>query len=410
MATILAYTSPALGNLLPMAALLAELQGRGHRIVLRTHAAGVSTVAALGFDAAPIDPRIESIEMTDWMASNPMQALRMAFEVFGRRGGYEVDDLRATLDEVSPDALLVDPNCWGASALAGVSSLPWLAFWPFTPFLPSRGTPPFGPGLPPWPGRLGRLRDALLRPLVTGTFEKTILGPLNSVCAAAGAAPVATAEEFLRRAPLMLVATAEPFEYPHPDWGDAVQLIGACEYEPPSTVAMGWLDEVDAPVVLVTTSSEHQKDHTLGTSAMEALADEPVHVVATFPSGVPDGLDVPSNATALRFVPHGALLDRAVCAVTHGGMGATQKALARGVPVCVVPFGRDQLEVARRVQVSRSGTRLPAKRLTAPRLKAKVLQAMSMTDGAQRVAAGLAAAGGVSRGADLIEQRLLKDR
>ena len=29
-------------------------------------------------------------------------------------------------------------------------------------------------------------------------------------------------------------------------------------------------------------------------------------------------------------------------------MGATQKALAHGVPVCAVPFGRDQFEVARR--------------------------------------------------------------
>lgn len=407
MATILAYSSPALGNLLPMAALLSELHRRGHRIALRTHVAGVSAVAALGFDAAPIDPRIESIEMTDWMASNPMQALRMAFEVFGRRAAYEVDDLRAALDEVSPDVLLVDPNCWGASALAGVSSLPWLAFWPFTPFLPSRGTPPFGPGLPPWPGRLGRLRDAMLRPMVTGTFEKTILGPLNSVCTAAGAPPVATAEEFLRRAPLMLVATAAPFEYPHSDWGDTVALIGTCEYEPPSTVAVDWLDEISAPIVLVTTSSEYQNDHTLGTTAMQALADEPVHVVATFPSGVPDGLDLPSNATALRYVPHGPLLDRAVCAVTHGGMGATQKALARGVPVCVVPFGRDQPEVARRVQVSQCGTRLPARRLTVPRLKAKAQRAMSMTEGAQRVAAGLAAAGGVRRGADLVEQRLL---
>jgi hypothetical protein len=32
-------------------------------------------------------------------------------------------------------------------------------------------------------------------------------------------------------------------------------------------------------------------------------------------------------------------------------MGAIQKALARGVPVCVVPHGHDHLEVVRRVEV-----------------------------------------------------------
>jgi UDP:flavonoid glycosyltransferase YjiC (YdhE family) len=102
-------------------------------------------------------------------------------------------------------------------------------------------------------------------------------------------------------------------------------------------------------------------------------------------------------------------LDRAVCAITHGGMGATQKALARGVPVCVVPFGRDQFEVARRVAVARCGTRLPAKKLTAALLSANVRQATTMTDGARRVAAGFAATGGVARGADLIEQRVLSN-
>jgi len=88
-------------------------------------------------------------------------------------------------------------------------------------------------------------------------------------------------------------------------------------------------------------------------------------------------------------------------------MGATQKALARGVPVCVVPFGRDQFEVARRVEVSCSGTRLRATKLTPLRLKSKVAEAMSMVDGARRVAAGFAASGGVARGADLLERRLL---
>jgi UDP:flavonoid glycosyltransferase YjiC (YdhE family) len=72
-----------------------------------------------------------------------------------------------------------------------------------------------------------------------------------------------------------------------------------------------------------------------------------------------------------EFVPHSQVLERAVCAVTHGGMGATQKPLSLGVPVCVVPFGRDQMEVARRVEVARCGTRLPAKKLSAPRRRAR---------------------------------------
>jgi UDP:flavonoid glycosyltransferase YjiC (YdhE family) len=88
-------------------------------------------------------------------------------------------------------------------------------------------------------------------------------------------------------------------------------------------------------------------------------------------------------------------------------MGATQKALTHGVPVCVVPFGRDQFEVARRVEVARCGTRVPAKNLSAERLRARVREAMTMTDGARRVAEGFAATGGVAHGADLFEQRVL---
>src|SRR4030088_2202727 len=108
---------------------------------------------------------------------------------------------------------------------------------------------------------------------------------------------------------------------------------------------------------------------------MLALAEEPVHVVATFPAGLPEGVTAPPNAMARQFVPHSLVLQRAVCAVTHGGMGATQKALAAAVPVCVVPYGRDQFEVARRVEVSRCGTRLPAKKLNPARLRIKVREA-----------------------------------
>jgi UDP:flavonoid glycosyltransferase YjiC (YdhE family) len=183
-------------------------------------------------------------------------------------------------------------------------------------------------------------------------------------------------------------------------------MIGPCMYEPAMDAIPDWLEAIDRPIVLVTTSSQQQADMKLVVAAMTARADEPVHVVATLPAGLPRGVAVTTNATVLEFAPHGTVLDRAVCAVTHGGMGSTQKALARGVPVCAVPFGRDQFEVARRVEVAQCGTRLPARKLTARRLSTAIRQAMTMTDGALRVAAGFAATGGVARGVDLFEQRV----
>jgi UDP:flavonoid glycosyltransferase YjiC (YdhE family) len=118
-------------------------------------------------------------------------------------------------------------------------------------------------------------------------------------------------------------------------------------------------------------------------------------------------MPVPSNATVVRFLPHSAVLDRAAVAVTHGGMGATQKALAHGVPVCVVPFGRDQLEVARRVKVSGAGTTLSRKKLSPARLHRAIVKARTMAAGARRVADGYLATGGAPAAADAIENRLM---
>jgi UDP:flavonoid glycosyltransferase YjiC (YdhE family) len=153
MATILAYTSPAFGNLFPIIALLTEMQRRGHRVVVKTLRDGVSTASDLGFESSAIDPRIEAAVMTDWMASNSRAALLLAFEVFGRRAAFEVDDLRGAIEAVRPDALVIDANCWGAAAVADAGSVPWVSFWPFTPYLKSRGVPPFGPGFGRGPAR-----------------------------------------------------------------------------------------------------------------------------------------------------------------------------------------------------------------------------------------------------------------
>ncbi len=407
MATILAYTSPALGHLLPMSALLSELARRGHEIHVRTLSAGVDIAHRLGFTAESIDPRIEAVEQDDWKATNPVAALKLSVDVFTRRSAYEVADFNDAVSDLRPDALLVDVNCWGGLSAADACGLPWACFSPYTPLLRSPGVPPFGLGLSPETGAWGRVRDAAVRKAVIGRLERVMLSPVNAIRASVDVAPVASMDDFLRRAGLFLVASGKPFQYPRTEWGDSVQMIGPCVLDPAPDETPDWMDAIDQPMVLVTTSSEKQSDANLLTTALAALADEPVHVVATVPAGQPVDIAAPANATVRRFVPHGVVLDRAVCAVTHGGMGATQKALARGIPVCVVPFGRDQFEVARRVEVARCGTRLPAKKLSPARLRDKVRQAMTMTAGAQRVASGFVATGGVARGADLFEQRVL---
>ena len=408
MTRILAYTSPALGHLFPMTPLLLELRSRGHHVHVRTLAGQVERMQSLGLDASATDPRIEAIENVDWRSGNARAALASVVSTFVARGEYDAPDLEQAIADQQPDLLIVDINAWGASVAAEASGLPYVVFSPYTPPIRSVGTPPFGPGFKPLPGLLGRVRDGLLRPLVMGAAEKAMGPGIAKLRAARGLAPVESADAFFRRAPLMLVATAEPFEYHHEDWGADIMMIGASSWEPPAEVP-SWLDDIDRPLVLVTTSSEFQDDGILVRTALEALADEPVNVVATMPAGVPDDLVVPANARVEPFLPHGPLLDKAAVAITHGGMGATQKALAHGVPVCVVPFGRDQLEVAMRVEVSGSGTRLPRKKLDAERLRTAVREAMRRAEGARRVADGYRATGGVSAAADTIEARFARD-
>jgi MGT family glycosyltransferase len=408
MAVILAYGSPALGHLYPLGKLLRELARRGHRIHLRTMATEVATMRGIGIHTEAVDPRIEAITGQDWLASGALGVLKSSIDVLCRRAVIEVDDLRCAIARLKPDAVIVDANCWGAMSMAEASNVPWLVFSPFTPYLRSRSAPPFGPGLRPLPGLVGGIRDASMRPFVSYLFDRRIVPRVNALRMGLGVPMINSVDALMRRAPLLLAVGGEPFEYPHPDWGDAVHFIGACVFEPSPVAVPGWMTAIDRPIVLVSTSSIAQADAKLANIALRALADEPVHVIATFPAGVPRGLPQTPNATVCRFLNHGAVLDRAICAITHGGMGTTVKALDRGVPVCVVPFARDQAEVARRVQVARCGTRLSAKRLTVARLRVAVRETTTMAEGARRVAAGFAATGGVTRGAHLVEQRVLQ--
>ena len=399
---VLCYTSPARGHLFPTVPILLELQRRGPDVVVRTIGAAVPTLRELGLKADPVDPAIEAVVMDDYGARGSQASIKRAVRVFADRARIEVPEVQALIAEERPDLLLVDTNSWGAGAVAEASGLPWASVLPFPTPLPSDDVPPFGPGLRPGGGQLGRLRNRLLRPLVVGVLERTLLPPLNEGARRwAGVGDISDAHDLYTRPPLTLYLTSTAFEYPRTDWPATFCFVGPLAWDPPAATP-AW-SASDRPVALVTTSSEFQDDGALVEAALAGLAGEDLDVVATMPAGVSAGLTVPDNARVEEYVPHSLVLPGAAVAITHGGMGATQKVLAAGVPVVVVPWGRDQSEVGRRAEATGAGVLLPRRRLTPDNLRDAVRRARTLKPAAEALAARMAAEGGAPLAVDRLE-------
>ena len=402
MAVVLAYVDAVPGRLYPLVATLLELADRGHHVAVRCGIDDVERLRSLGLDVHPLRSEIERFEPEDWRARTRFGALSSGLGQFGERAPFQLADLEQAIEAEPPDVLFVDEGAWGAAAAAERSGLPW-AFSIVSPVpLPSRDAPPFGLGLAPRHDLLGRLRDRLTKPLTLGTLERVIAKHMNPLRAEIGLPPIKKIEDVYLAASVVLAYTAEPFEYPRSDWPAKLKLVGPGLWEPPAEPP-AWLDELRQPLVLVTCSTLFQNDRRLIEVVCSAIAGEPFDVVVTTADVDPSGLDAPTNVHIERFVPHSPVLERAACVVCHAGMGITQKALAHGVPVVAVPFGRDQPEVARRVEVARAGVRLPVRRLTPDRLRAAVRHAIGLRAGAERIAAAFAAAGGAGAAADELE-------
>ena len=404
MSTYYAFSSPATGHLFPMIPGLLELQARGHDVHLRTGPALVETARAAGLrNVEGVDPRIAELEANDYEASSPKERLTRGLENLMLRGPYEMDQFAADVAALRPDVLLTDMNSYGAVVAAGATGLPWASIQPTLLAYPTDEVPPFGFGLRPIAGPVGRMRNRAMNRLMVSVYSKAMMPGINRLRSDAGLAPRGDAIEHVIRPHRLLVLTGEPLEYPRTGLPAMFRHVGPQIWEP-ETDAPDWLLEDGDPWVLVTCSTEYQGDEALARAAIEGLRDEPVRVVVTMADAY--GADLPSaaNARVERFVPHRHVLERAAAVVCHGGMGIVQKSIAAGVPLAVVPFGRDQPEVARRVTEAGAGVMLASKKLSPERLRVAVRRALDMRAGAQTAGERLRASGGPERFADEAEE------
>jgi len=404
MSTFLACTAPAAGHAFPLVPGLLALQERGHSVHVRTAAALVPALRAAGLDAAPVDPAVEAIRVGDHEARGGIGRLRRGYADLVARARRDGPDLDAAIAETAPDAVLVDVLAYGAQIAAERDGRPWALTVPSLLPLPEPGIPPYGLGLAPRTDRLGRLRDRALWPLVERLYGSALLPGLNALRGEHGLAPLASPLDLFASPARVLALTGAPLEYPRRALPPHVRLVGAQPWDPPAAVPE-WLDEPGDPWVLVTCSTEYQGDERLAAAAVEALRDAPVRLLVTLADAhATAALPRAANVRVERFVAHGPVLERAAAVICHGGMGIVQKTVAAGLPLVVVPFGRDQPEVARRVTECGAGVALPAKRLTPRRLRTAFDAATAGRDAARAAGVRLRAAGGPGAFADAAEE------
>src|SRR5467141_2382598 len=158
--------------------------------------------------------------------------------------------------------------------------------------------------------------------------------------------------ELLEAPDLVLHATDQVFDYAFDGLPSRHHYVGPLGIWEPPRERPTYLDEPGDPWILVSISSQRQDDVALADATLHALADAPVRVLVTLgPEHDPSELSVhPANARVENTVSHSAVLERAVLLVSHAGHGTVMKALWRGRPMVLIPWGRDQPGVAARAQ------------------------------------------------------------
>jgi UDP:flavonoid glycosyltransferase YjiC (YdhE family) len=209
---------------------------------------------------------------------------------------------------------------------------------------------------------------------------------------------------------LALVATYPQLEYPR-EWPPGVEITGPMTFEMPHPEIE--LPPGDDPLVLVAPSTAHDSENHLVRTALAALAEEPVRVVATTNRVAPQApIEVPANAVLVEWLSYSQLMPAASLVISHGGHGTVARALGAGTPVLVCPIIGDMSETAMRVDWAGAGLSLPWRlcRPTPLRWAARrLLHEPSFTAKAEEIAAWGRESDGAERGAELVERLALKN-
>jgi len=414
------------GHLYPIGNLGRKLIHRGHQITMVGPAQSAPIARQLGIPLRELD-----IDQVPWRAS------RLKWLAFHAFGASWMINLQATycrqteillrlvppiLSDLSVDGLLIDQTFIGGGTLAERLGLPHATICTSVPWNEDPDVPPLFTHRLPSKTCAGLMRTRLeyaawhgfmrpvlrvvnrhrrqwgMRPLQRMDEEYSTLAQISQMCRELDFPRRSPPTAFHYVGPLAAERPAVEDDFPW-DRLDGRPLIYASLGTVPDPVnlrifpkILAACDGLDAQLVL---ALGRWTDWHQGPTVRDRLGD------------------APRGAVLVDFAPQVALLEKAAMFITHAGQNSVMESLSRGVPLVAIPRSADQPGMAARIERSGAGLRAFFRDLSAERLRRmirRVLEEDSFRRRAAVIQRSIAAAGGATRAAEIVEQALTTRR
>jgi MGT family glycosyltransferase len=346
------------GNLNPLLTAGRQLRRNGHGVRVMADPAMRDQVEAANFEfvtwcRAPIGVAADPTDMSnmgDWAGQ----------VIFGPAAVYAAD-IRDEIGRTPTDAVLSLDILFGAVIGAEAAGVPVAMLSPHVSIRPLAGVPLATCGLtqPKTPEERAQVAAESER---WANFMNAFLPVLNRACGQLGVVRLRHVFDLFDRSDRVLLAISRAFDFQAESLPDNVRYVGPLLDQPSWSKPWRapWPARSDRPRALIACSTGAQGQGHLIQRTINAMGSLEIDVVATAgPNLNIADLSAPENVCLLHSAPHDTVMKEVSLVITQGGHGTVNRALINGLPLLVLPNGRDQDGNAARVEAKGAGLRLP---------------------------------------------------
>ncbi|KMO11905.1 glycosyl transferase [Methylobacterium platani JCM 14648] len=342
------------GDILPVIALGAALQARGHQVYLAAPEPFMPLAARAGLSFYAIGTSADFERVVRQQALwRPIRGARIMFKAIAEA----IEPTYRWLEtQACPGKDLVVASTLALGARVAQErlglSLTTLHLMPM--LVESRFAPPRLPGLP-LPNLLpARWRHGLSRGADKLVIDPSVLPPLNAFRTKLGLAPVKRLRNWWHSPERVLLAVPDWYAKPQKDWPEQIRQVSfllADTYGDTARLApslQAFLHAGSAPLVFTYGSAMAGAQSFFGTAAEVCRLSGRRGILLT---GRADEIpaDLPPGVLHVPYAPLSQLLPACAALIHHGGVGTVAQALAANCPQLIVPVAFDHADEAQRV-------------------------------------------------------------